>query len=321
MKSGIRNNKTLKLVGATSVTLFSLVSVFVASIAWFSMNKNVDNGGGDIEIKSKEGRLRNVYCHAYNPSGSSESNISFVGTPFASYSYDWGKSSMVPDANNPANWYMGDFTSLDKEHPLLVIFEFDKDYTSSSVGDIYIKGSTTVGGDALNTTYSDGVAVSTTGGGYLGARDSDGGPFYALPQTQVRDETHPESILIKQKTVDSKTRDYYALSSVVSFRNRSFSGNEYQTFSSGDSLNFATSSLETDETFTTIKDDTDEYIFNQNPYLYKSNGSGTVKYVALIIEYYSDAISYIYSTYLGDTGLDSYDSILFFACDWSLEVY
>lgn len=319
MKSG--SKKTFKLVAATSMSLFSLLTVFSACIAWFSMNKEVKDNGTDIEIKSTEGRLKNVYCHAYNASGSNASNISFVGTPFASYSYDWSTSLMVPDENNPSLWNMGDFTSLDKDHPLLMIFEFDKDYASSSEGDIYIKGSTTVGGNGLTTTYVDGVATETTGGGYLGARDADGGPYYALPQTQVKDEDHPESILIKQKTVNDKTRDYYALSSVVTFRNRAFSNTEYGTFSSGDYLNFATNTLESDDSFTTIKNDTDKYIFNQNPYLYKSNGTGSVKYVALIIEYYSDAISYIYSTYLGDSGLNSYDSLLYFACDWSLEVF
>ena len=49
--------------------------------------------------------------------------------------------------------------------------------------------------------------------------------------------------------------------------------------------------------------------------------SGTVKYVAVVIDYYVDAIEYIYSTFLGDYTLEiSYDYLIYFMCDWSLEV-
>ena len=319
-----KNNKTIKIIAATSMTLFSLLAVFSASIAWFSSNKEVNNNGASMKIDVLEGRLHNVFVYPYNSANSNATTLSFDKTPLASYEYDWATNKMVPDEDNPSSWYMGDFTSLDKEHPLLMIFAFDKDYTSSVAGDMYIKGVTTVGGDNLTTTVENGVPTETTGGGFLGARNVQGGPFYTLPQTDVNDEDHPDRILMKkvayQDNGQTKYRDYYALSSVVSFSNRTFSDNEYQTFSSGSYLTFATSSLEKDESFTTINNATDKYIFNQNPYLFKSNGSETVKYVALIIEYNQDAISYIYSTYLGDSGLNQYDSLLHFSCDWSLEV-
>ena len=47
---------------------------------------------------------------------------------------------------------------------------------------------------------------------------------------------------------------------------------------------------------------------------------GDTKYIAVIIDYYSDAIEYIYSSFLGDPILESYDSILHFICDWTMEV-
>ena len=107
---------------------------------------------------------------------------------------------------------------------------------------------------------------------------------------------------------------------MASFSNKGYSETQYDTITAGSYISIDTSTLETDEKFTNINNVTDRYYFNQTPYIYKSNGSETVKYIAVIVDYYVDAIGYIYSTYLGDSGLNRYDSILYFACDWSLEV-
>ena len=325
MKSGIRNNKTLKLVGATSVTLFSLVAVFAASIAWFAANKQNDSSGMGATINSVNGRLNYVYFHALDDNTPDNTTYSFNKTPFATYQYNWESQQMQTVGSiTTSSWEMGDYTSLDKNHRMLMIFEFDKDYVSTAAGDMFVRATTTVGGNSLVYAYADSDTEHTTplyttdGGGYLGARTSAGAPYYSLPQTLVKDDDHPERILIKKEN----GHDYYALSSVALFRNRTFSDAQYTTFkNSGTTLDFAENSMESDETFTTILNDSDKYLFNQTPYIFKSNGSETVKYVAIIIDFSMDAIGYIYSTYLGDSGLNNYDSILHFACDWSLEVY
>ena len=305
MKSGVRNNKTLKLVSATAVTLFSLLSVFVATFAWFSMNKEIDNGGAAIEIRSTEGRLKNVYFHAFNDDEPNDEIFAFNKTPFVTYEYDWERGiAEATGTPSSESWYMGDYTSLSKNHPLLIIFEFSQDTVSVSDGDMYVRASTTVGG-------------------FLGERNSDNTPKYSLPQTQVNDEDHPEAILMKQ----SGGKDFYALSSVVEFRNRTFSNAQYQAFlgeNTGSTLNFDSDSFvgETDNNsaFTNINNATDEVTFNKQPFVYKSDVGSTVKYIALIVEYSSDAVGYIYSTYLGDSGLNTYDSVLNFTCDWCFEV-
>lgn len=324
MKKTKKNNKTIKIVAATSLSIFTLLSVFAATMAWFAMNDNTNGDGMMITTKRLSGRLQSVYVHSFNSENSSSSSFSFNKTPIASYDYNWETQTMVPDANNPSTWDMGDFTSLDRDHPLLMVFAFDKDYVSENGGDMFIRGVTTVGGDNLSTTFVNGVATETTGGGFLGARNDTGGPFYTLPQEDVNDAEHPERILMKKVPYTEggkqKYRDYYALSSVAKFSSKTFSNSEYETLSSGSYLTFATNSLEKGESFTTINNATDKYVFNQNPYLFKSHGTETVKYVALIIEYNQDAINYIYSTYLGDSGLNQYDSIFHFSCDWSLEV-
>lgn len=316
-----KDRKTFKLIAATSVTLFSLLAVFSACLAWFSTNLETGADGANLNINAKGGRLKYVHFHSFVSNQSSNSTFSFNKTAFATYQYNWASNSMVLQEDEVTDiWNMGDYTYDNKNHPLLVLFEFDQEYTSTQVGDMYVKGATTVGGDSLVTNYAQSDTQHTdpytTGGGYLGARAANGSPYYTLPQTQVQDANNPESILIKK---DARY-DYYALSSVAAFRNKAYSNSEYGAISGGDYITIATNTLETDESFTTINNDTDRYYFNQTPYLFKSNGSGSIKYIALVVEYSQDAIGYIYSTYLGDSGLNRYDSILHFACDWSLEV-
>ena len=328
----VKKQSWLKIIAATSVSLFSLLTVFSAAIAWFSMNKEVNNDGANAKIGRLNGHLQNVYIHSFNTANSNLTAYSFNKTPIASFTYSWADRRMVADQGNPSSWNMGDFTSLDKDHPLLMLFAFDKDYVSTSVGDMFIRGNTTVGGDSLVTTTVNG-SLETSGGGFLGARNAEGAPFYTLPQTLVKDADHPERILLKRDPVYNdqgqqatyqdgtlKYNDYYALSSVATFKNKTLSNSQYQTLSSGTYLSFTRSELESDESFTTINNATDKYVFNQNPYLFKSNGTETIKYIALIVEYSPEAIGYIYSTYLGDSGLNKYDSLLRFNCDWSLEV-
>lgn len=332
------SKKTTKIAAATGMTIFSLLCVFVATYAWFSMNANTGASGMNVKIANLSGRLQYVYFHAFDEQNSSESTFKFNKTAFATYEYDWDNKEIDIIDDEYATWKMGDYTYIDKNHPMLIIFAFDQEYTSSLEGDFYIKGITTVGGNSLVTTYSDqGEPLETTGGGFLGARvitgQDTGTPFYTLPQSQVNDESHPESILMKRERATDEQgnpaldnqgnplyNDYYALSSVAAFHHKTFTTSGYNSLIAGSTLDFAVSSLDSTESFTTIKNDTDKYVFNQTPYLYKSDGHSTIKYVALIIDYSPEAIGYIYSTYLGDAGLNNYDSILHFACDWRFEV-
>ena len=299
MKSG-KNNKTLKLVGATAVTLFSLVTVFAATVAWFALNDNTNGNGMSITTKRMDGKLKYVYFHSFDDTTPNDATFSFNKSPFATYQYDWETSSVDIVDDEHANWNLGEYSSFDKNHPMLVIFEFDQDYKSTAVGDIYVQG---------NTTVNDFLGRRQTTGEHIGA------PYYTLPQEQVNDEDHPTSLLMERKN----NTDYYALSSVAAFRNRAFSNSQYASFltgNTGSTLDFPTNTLDTDEAFTVVDNAAESYTFSQKPKLFKSNGTGDIKYIALIIEYSSDAIGFIYSTYLGDSGLNSYDSILHFTCDW-----
>ena len=297
-----------------------------------------------IDIGSVDGRLKNVYFHSfssYTPEIKNQQGVvttpayyKFSKTPFITYTYNWNTFEMSTNDTPTDEWILGDYYYDDRDHPMLIVFAFDKDYTSSSVGDMYVQGKTTVGGEiqyayAVEDTEHT-TPLYTTNGGFLGARVDTGvnagAPYYTLPQSQVNDANHTDSILMRRVPgVDDlgnpMNYDYYALSSVVSFQYRTFNNTEYTTFSNANStLDFALNTLTEGESFTTINTGTDKYLFNQNPYFYKSDGHSTVRYIAIVVNYSPEAIGYIYSTYLGDSGLDSYWGVLRFDCDWRFEV-
>ena len=68
MKSGRKNNKSLKIVGATAVTLFSLVSVFAATIAWFALNTDVNGSGMSVTVANGS-ELSILHCYAVRYDG------------------------------------------------------------------------------------------------------------------------------------------------------------------------------------------------------------------------------------------------------------
>ena len=63
-----KNNKNIKLAAATGVTLFSLTTVFVATIAWFAMNKNTDGNGLNVSVSNDSG-IQILSCYAVRYDG------------------------------------------------------------------------------------------------------------------------------------------------------------------------------------------------------------------------------------------------------------
>ena len=147
--------------------------------------------------------------------------------------------------------------------------------------------------------------------------------------------------------------DYYAFSSVCRFRYLDFDGEDYDDYDDFVDALTTSHTIESNNssnstTITTIDfnaanlyprvavndvsqpsfasfvsvSSTETYSFNQNPYLYKSKAGTSVQYIAMIVDFNPEAISFIYSTYLGDSYLENnYLGQFHFACDWALEVY
>lgn len=103
-----KNINKLKIIAATSMTIFSLACVFVATIAWFSANRAVNGNGNGFEIGNEDGIIESVKLHELN-------KTSGTGGAQKSYSFD-EKPSVTYTAKN------GGFTKK------------PSDYTSTSIG-------------------------------------------------------------------------------------------------------------------------------------------------------------------------------------------
>lgn len=329
----IKNKKRfLQNLAIGSMTFFSILSVYAATIAWLAANRNISNTGMNIIPMQNQGKLKKVSYYAFNTF--EDNSYKYNSTPLGTYTYNWIDNKMDPGVfNTDPQWQVPMYDSMYKYNSLLMIFELNDEFTSTKDGDFYIRGITNAGGNEITTNYAPEDTEQknpyTTGGGYLGARLDDGTPYFNLREitnptsgAPVYHGEDPTSILMKQETVDETRFDYFALSSVARFQSITLTQSQYDSLMGGSTINISVDdSLKEENAFTTINNETDKYFFDQKPYLYQSKVDETFKYVGLIIDYSPDAVGYIYSTYLGDAYMNDVASILYFSCDWSLEVY
>lgn len=319
MKNFLKNTN-LKIIAATSVTIFSLLVVFVGTFAWFQTTLNQEgHKGDDFEISVLNGRLKNIYFHnstsvSVDDNTGKPVSFTFSNSYTGKISYDWDTNTANYSGNTSIS--LSEYTPLDHDHPLLMVFEMDDAYSIDHDGEITITAKTDVTG-------------------FLGARDNSSihAPVYGLTTTGV----------YQTKTVGSETQYYYALSSVANFYCTDSSSELYNKDGSGNSTTLINttypysslrnrdqsiaareanaSAVVPDLSFTSIKNSDETSTFKQNPTIYTSNSGSTVRYACVILDYYSDAVEYIYSTFLGNDILEyTFHNELNFLCDWGLEI-
>ena len=290
---GKLTRKSLKLAGATMMSIFSLASVFAATYAWFAMNTAVDATGMQITTGIK-GKFSKISYHQMTTASADEYH--FNKTPTAYMTFDWSTMTLSSpkDGNDQTlasfDLVMGAYNPLDQVKPVLVLIELDKEYNTSTEGNVVVKGVT-----------------ETTG--FLGEKDANKQPEHTLG----------EDLILKV----AGGHDYYPLSSVVTFRNTSFSSEAYATWNSNSTydITLADTSPSSDRDFTVVDNLNDTSSFEDNITIYDSGNNTTLKYIAIVVNYKPTAIEYIYSTYLGDPVLGgTYEDTLYFTCDWVWEI-
>ena len=309
----IIGTKNLKIIAATAMTIFSLFAATLGAFAWFAGKVQDSKNADEFTVTVNTGRLKNIYFHQHasgrpdiDPDTYKPLSYTFESAPVGKISYDWSTQTATYTGNTGID--MVDYTPLDFTQPILLVFELNDAYVLSNAGEITIDAKTD---------------VET----FLGERDEN--------NAAVND-------LLEDYYVLDGSSYYYALSSVINFYCND-SASELYNKSNGENTTLINTTynvsnlksketcaaakevdpdaVEPDLTFTHINNDTDEVSFNQEPSLYKSEANTTVRYISLIIDYYSDALDYIYSTYLGDDTLETtFDSHLEFLCDWGLEI-
>ena len=134
MSKNIKNLKNKKIIAATGMALFSLVTVFTATIAWFATNHDVSGSGMTLKVKSTEGvELSGIEVYkcisnkcTYDDSGN-VATLVFDQNSISSYGSDGsaqtGSTTLIMED-------YGDFINSD---PVLMLFTLQTDSTLNIV--------------------------------------------------------------------------------------------------------------------------------------------------------------------------------------------
>ena len=297
----------LRILAATSVSIFSLLTVFTSTAAWFDSRRSLDNGGDKFEVQSLSGRLSSITFHhlsskAVNPTTGNANAFTFNSTPAGTITYDWNAdtAAFTPTAQGDTSIALDTYDPLDREKPLLLMFHLDQAYETTGP-----------------TIHIDGM---TNTPGFLGAR-TNAAPAYDLT-------TAPAIMKTETRTIDEKEVDinFYWMSSVTRFYNLTFANDtlswQYALNSTYATENSLPLLNDINSRFVTVDNVNETSSFSSRTNFFSSTNGQTIKNIGLVIDYYPDAIEFIYSTYLGNTTLENkYDGILHFWCDWTMEVF
>ena len=300
MKIDRRRKNIISIVALTSMTIFSLFAVFSGAFAWFTSVNSLAMSGDQFPVVVGTGHLDSITFHqmvskTMDASTGEATSFTFDPNPVGTISYDWGtdSASFTPTSQGDTSIALSDYEPLDREHPLLLMFRLNDSYD----------------------TTSDPITIKATAqaSGYLGEKNADATPKYRLQDDSV-----------VYKKVDGT--DYYWLSSVVQSYNCTFVDDDSTSYQMAVDSAYATAHslplLGNNSKFVTADNERDTCSFSAESTLFTSGDGGMVKNIAVVIDYYPDAIEYIYSTYLGNTVLeDVYDGILHYWCDWTMEVF
>ena len=278
--------------------IFTLFAAFSASVAWFQMVTQEATQSDSMAVKNVYGKFKQMTFHTLATNGKTIStneaqcSFKFNKTPVGTISYNWDTKQYSNTGTTTIA--LNAYETLDRYQPMLLLVELQKEYSGLSAGDLLISAE----------------VDEVEGKGFIGSRNqTDNTPEYDLSDSSIYQVKNS----IK----------YYWLSSVIRFFSKSFTTNTFNTFSSGDTYDLTLGNMDNQAHFVDINNSNETSDFNEQINVYSSPANSATKYVAIIVDYFPDAVEFIYSTYLGDATLESaeYDYELNYLCDWKMEVH
>ena len=272
------SRNALKLVSATSMTIFSLLSVFTATAAWFDSQRNLNEGANEMAIHPVSGNVKKLTIHKLVDEDNLDENTPnyiFNSSAIASYEIDWNTRNITSNVTQAVT--LSRYTLFNRERPMLFLFELCDPLKASSI--------------EITMTVPDRI---------------DGQENHNLLETN---ETTNQPVRALQSSGNP-------LSSVVKFQTLAFSNTVNYTI--------PRTSLSSADSFIKMKaDGSPNFQTSRNS---KTIGldatvhTGSVKYVGVVFDYYSEAMEYVYTINLGSDVLNAsdLDSSIGFDFDWAL---
>ena len=276
-------NKNLKIIALTSMCIFTLFTCFSAAIAWFQANRKIDDEYSDIGVLDVAGRFVKMTFHKIVnlTESKTQDSFKFNQTPSATFTYDWKTGEThykKTDTEDDDASFMGEFSLMYSRHPILLLIELDQVYE-------IVEGSNPV------------LITGTTEERFLGEMLYDDDDKLIVPLSETDNP----------------------LSSIVQFDGQGIEDLDdvSGSYNSTSTYDFTVGHNDWDR-FVTLDADDDYESWDNNPTFYESQIGDSIKYVALIFDYYSDAIDLIYNIYLGSEILEQ--EHVPFICDWTFMV-
>lgn len=270
----------IKLVSAIGLCGFSVVAFTVSTIAWFTYLSAQSNYNEGLTVLSPSGYFKSMKLYDVVNIDYRNNLFQFNSTPAATATYQDDGTVLYSEGFGIS---MDTYDDLSQNHPILMVVQLKEEITATS-------------------EYPVNVFASSTSTEYFALANEDG-----TLRHQIQREGNP-------------------LSSIVAFYSKGMLANDPLLVASGSFESYTTFDYPipefTDsgfdrETFVDFDEDTMEYRnFTQNKNIYRTE-TETLEYVAIILDYYHPAVSYVYSTFLSEEVLDD---VIYFSCDWSMVI-
>lgn len=269
------------MAAAIALSAFSVVSIIVATVAWFTSLKVIDNDNSHMSVVSPNAIFKKLTLHDVVNVDYDNKALQFDRTPSATAEFN--ETTMKIDYSEGFGFEMGTFENMDMYHPVLMLIQLQEETTAT-------------------TEHPVSVVANSTSTEYFAIAKADG-----TPKNEIKESGNP-------------------LSSVVEFFSHGFVSDDdfiktpgsYSTFSTYDTP-FPEIDKETDyvrSAFSTFDANEEYKSFEPKQTLYKTT-TDTVEYIAIIVDYYQVALTYVYSTFLSE---DVLNDIIYFSCDWGMVI-
>lgn len=319
--------KTLKMIAAVSTACFSLVTAVVSTVAWFIAANKVHQSNVNVEIDDPSDSVSDVTFHKYRGL-STDSYYCFNPTPEATMHIN-DRQITIDAAPGFTGITLDTYTADDRHHPLLMLLKLKKKavslhaYTEHPfLAEFKPTTSVTVATHGalthVNTTnLEDGVKYFVTSDEVNGGANESthGSTAYQWHTDSQRWELIWVDIAAQDNPLSSVIESYFF---TFTFASPSAGATTSHTVNGSNPSSIAIKQSDcNDSNFASFaKFHNGSYTeFSKTVTFFQGTVSDDTVYLGIVIDYYSLALEYISSYFLGN---EHVEQGLNFACDWGI---
>ena len=316
------NRKTLKLVAATSMAIFTLLATFSASYAWFTSILKKDANADSFPVRKTESSISSISVHDFYGLTADESEFGFNPTP--NHTITWSGHS----GEDTVGFAMGKYSLDNPHHPVLFIFavhggveNLKLSTTSTYIAKNEPAHTVTVDTYANLGTYADGTIVKVladeTHAGIPTKYQCNSSEFELVWMELCSDNNPLSSVVMTHYFLfTDDPRDSTGTNQVKTGNLMVDDGTGNVTSQSKTYVPFASSSFTSanQASFVTF-DNNWQPTFHDTISLFEGNTTGYT-HLGIVLDYFPDSLEYISYYFLGHNLLNEG---LGFVCDWEME--